>query len=279
VEGYVESPKVKSEEVERYLTTPTIHRQWERAYRTAENETFFNEAFDYIERVVNAPKGAAFVDVGCGVCSHSIRLAKRGFLVHAMDCSESVLVVARTNVNASSLSSRIKILAGNVLALPFEDGSLDYVLCWGVLMHVAEIDKAVSELSRVLRDGGRCVVSESNMRSLQAVILRHARRLLRREKADVRRLAPGVEHWVRSPEGTLVTRETDMAWLIGRFKENGLILKRRVAGQFTEAYTRASSPLLVKLIHRINGIYFHHVRLPHFSFGNILILEKAHGNP
>ena len=268
------SADMKSKEVEQYLTKPAIHRQWENAYRTAPNEKFFDEAFDYIERVLKAPEGATFVDAGCGACAHSIRLAKRGFVVHAVDCSEGVLAVARANVSASGLSSRIKILPGNLLALPFEDRSVDYVLCWGVLMHVPEVGKAVSELSRVLRHGGMCVVSESNMRSLQAVVLSHARRLLGREKADVRRRAAGIEYWVRRSDGALVTRETNMPWLIERFREHGLILKRRVAGQFTEAYTRVSSPFLAKLIHHVNGLYFRRVGMSHFSFGNILILEK-----
>jgi len=268
------SSNLKSREVEQYLTKPDIHRQWEGAYRTAENEKFFDEAFDYIERVLEAPQGATFVDAGCGACAHSIRLAKRGFVVQAVDCSEGVLAVARANVNASGLNGRIKILPGNVLALPFEDGSVDYVLCWGVLMHVPEVGKAVSELARVLRHGGMCVVSECNMRSLQAVVLNHARRLLGREKADVRRVAAGVEYWVRRPDGALVTRETNMRWLIERFREDGLALKRRAAGQFTEVYTRVSSPVLAKLVHYANGLYFRRVGMPHFSFGNILILEK-----
>ncbi len=78
---------------------------------------------------------------------------------------------------------------------------MDYLLCWGVLMHVPELGKAVSELTRVLRKGGMCVVSEVNMRSVQAVVLRHARQFLGRKKADVRRLAAGVEHWVKYPMG------------------------------------------------------------------------------
>ena len=65
--------------------------------------------------------------------------------------------------------------------------------------------------------------------------------------------------------GALVTRETNMPWLIERFRQDGLILKWRVAGQFIEAYTRVSSPFLAEYMH---------VGMHHFSFGNILILEK-----
>ena len=268
------SGDVKPGEVEQYLTKPVIHQQWEGAYRTAENEKFFDEAFDYLGGIVKAPEGATFVDAGCGPCAHSVRLAKRGFVVRSVDCSESVLAMARANVRGSGFSNRITILQGNLLALPFEDQSVDYLLCWGVLMHVPELGKAVAELTRVLKKGGICVVSENNMRSVQAVVLRYARRLLRRNTADVRHLAAGVEHWVTYPDGALVTRETNIPWLIERFREDGLILKRRVAGQFTEAYTRVSSPLLAKGIHRANRFYFRYVRMPQFSFGNILILEK-----
>lgn len=265
---------MKSDDVEQFLAKPIIHERWENAYRTAENEAFFDEAFDEIVSVVDAPPVATFVDAGCGSCAHSIRLAKRGFLVRAVDCSESVLAVAHRNLTANSMNGQITIQSGNLLALPFEDDAVDYLLCWGVLMHVPDVEKAVSELGRVLRPGGMCVVSESNMRSFQAMALRGVRWLLRRQKAIVKKTKAGVEHWVNTPEGTLVTRETDIEWLIEACRESGLVMKQRIAGQFTEAYTRASCSFAEKLIHRFNRLYFRHVQVPQFAFGNILFLQK-----
>jgi SAM-dependent methyltransferase len=47
---------------------------------------------------------------------------------------------------------------GRAEALEFEDGSFDCVVAAWMLYHVAELDRALSELARVLRPGGRAVV-------------------------------------------------------------------------------------------------------------------------
>ena len=46
--------------------------------------------------------------------------------------------------------------------LPFKDGEFDKVLCTGVLMHIADDERAVQELVRVLRPGGILVCSINN---------------------------------------------------------------------------------------------------------------------
>ena len=44
-------------------------------------------------------------------------------------------------------------------AIPFPDGSFDTVICHNVLEHVADDHKALTELARVLRPGGRALIS------------------------------------------------------------------------------------------------------------------------
>ena len=41
--------------VENLLARPEIHRQWSRHYRTADNESFYEQAFDDVLRVLNPP--------------------------------------------------------------------------------------------------------------------------------------------------------------------------------------------------------------------------------
>lgn len=82
---------LKSKLVEKCLVRPDIHQQWASAYYMApENESFIEPAFDYIVHVLTAPNNSTILDAGCGKCAHSIRLANRGFLVKAVDFSESV---------------------------------------------------------------------------------------------------------------------------------------------------------------------------------------------
>ena len=261
--------------VENLLAKPDIHEQWAGDFRTAENEQFFEEAFDYIVGVLDPPEGATILDVGCGSCAHSVRLARRGFVVQAVDFSESALAMAEANLKAKGLDDRIKLRRESLLGLTFPDESFDYVLCWGVLMHIPDVGRALSELMRVVKPGGVLVISEGNMRSLQAVALKTLKRLLGREKAEVKRTPAGTEYWKVGADGALVTRQADVSWLLENLAGNGFAVRSRVAGQLTEAYTMTSSPALRRLIHGLNRLWFRHVRDPRLAYGNILIMEKA----
>jgi len=119
-----------SELVERLLARPDVHRQWSSGYRTADNESFFEQAFDYVVRVLQPPPDATFLDVGCGSCAHSVRLARRGFKVHAVDFSESALRMAAEHLKAQGLEDRITLGRETLLDLSFPDESFDYALCW-----------------------------------------------------------------------------------------------------------------------------------------------------
>jgi len=49
-------------------------------------------------------------------------------------------------------------VVGDIHDLPFEDNSLDAVICMAVLEHVEEPQKAVKEMYRVLKPGGYCFI-------------------------------------------------------------------------------------------------------------------------
>ena len=264
-----------SEQVAEYLAKPAIHEQWEGDYRTPENEVFYNLACDALVRTLHAPADSILLDAGCGPGFHSMRFARRGFHVHALDFSESVLEQASANVHANGLDNRITLQQGSLLNLPFPDGHFQYVLCWGVLMHIPDADRAVAELARVVRSGGTLILSEANCRSLQAAGFRLIKRLFGREKAELVRTPAGVESWVTRDSGKLVTRETDIPWLISRCRQVGLTLKQRRAGQFTEAYTRVPTRPLKKLVHLFNRFWFRAIRRPGPAFGNLLVFEKV----
>jgi ubiquinone/menaquinone biosynthesis C-methylase UbiE len=260
--------------VEEYLSKIDIHQQWISAYRTEKNGKFYENVFDYIIRVLNAPSNSIFLDAGCGTCAHSIRLATRGFFVQAVDFSEGVLKIAEINIKDKRLENKIKIQYEDILNLSFEDETFNYILCWGVLMHIPDLGKAISELTRVLKPGGFLIISESNMHSFHSIILRGLKQIAHKKKRIIKKTSSGIEHWGISSDGALLVRETNIKWLIERFKKEGFILRKHVAGQFTEAYTRVSSRLLKSLIHGFNYFWFRYIKIPYFAFGNILILKK-----
>src|SRR6266568_2701419 len=99
----------KSLLVQNLLARPDMHCQWEGDYRIADNEDFFERAFDYIIGVLEPPPDATFLDAGCGSCAHSVRLARRGFNVHAVDFSESALRMAQEYIRSRGLEDRITL--------------------------------------------------------------------------------------------------------------------------------------------------------------------------
>lgn len=264
----------ESQELEKALQKPDIHHAWENSYRTEENIKFYNLAFDYIADVLKAPPDATLLDAGCGICDYSIRMAKRGFSIVSVDFSQSVLQEAEANISSSGFKDKITLRRENILSLSFDNESFDYILCWGVLMHIPDIELAIYELNRVLKKGGTVVISEGNMSSLESIMMRKLKRILGKQKDDVIKTAAGLEHWAVGPTGKLLSRQADIRWLKEKFESSGFVVKKHVSGQFTELYNRFSSKALIKMIHLINNLWFKYINIPTLAYGNIIIFTK-----
>jgi len=93
---------------------------------------------------------ARVLEVGCGEGELSERIVRGlGVELVALDQSERMVELAR----ARGVDARV----GDVQELPFEDGSFDVAVAAWMLYHVPDLDRAVGELARVLRPGGRLV--------------------------------------------------------------------------------------------------------------------------
>jgi 2-polyprenyl-3-methyl-5-hydroxy-6-metoxy-1,4-benzoquinol methylase len=266
--------EAETDEQEQTLARPDVHAEWASDYRSAANQPFYDQCFDRILTGVGAPVGSTFLDAGCGSCSHSIRLAKRGYMVEAVDFSDTVLALARQNVADERLSDRINVRQANLRALPYADAEFSYVLCWGVLMHVPDIDAAVAELSRVIAPGGTLIVQEGNMNAVQPLAHRALLRLTRRPR-KVTRSEAGIEKWKDTEAGKVMTREARIPWLISAFEQRGLQLQSRTSGEFTIAYVRVSSSAVRRAIHALNSMWFRHGRLPGLAFTNVLVFRRT----
>jgi SAM-dependent methyltransferase len=106
------------------------------------------------EILAGLPVGVA-LDAACGTGRHTAYLASLGHRVIGVDESPEMLAVARAKVPAAELHE------GDLHDLPLADDSVDLVVCALALVHVPELGRAFAELVRVLRPGGRLVVSDS----------------------------------------------------------------------------------------------------------------------
>jgi SAM-dependent methyltransferase len=64
------------------------------------------------------------------------------------------------------------LVTGDVLGLPFADESVDALVCLSVLEHVTALDRAASEIRRVLRPGGIAVLGYPRVDRLMAALFR-----------------------------------------------------------------------------------------------------------
>jgi len=264
----------RSSDAEGTLSKRDIHEEWRDNYRTPDNEHFYRMAFSHIAAKFEAERGAQVMDAGCGSCAKSRHLVDQGFSVLGTDLSDEALDMARHSLSGTIYESKIELRQENLTQVTLPDESIDYIVCWGVLMHIPDVVPAISELSRILRTGGRIAISEGNRWSWQTRTLRALKKLLRRERAEVIETEAGIENWEDTDEGRLMTRQVDPDWLVAEFAKHGLILMDRRAGQFSELYWLVPTTVLKKLIHWFNWLWFRTIRRPGPAFGNIFILEK-----
>lgn len=123
-------------------------------------------------------EGGSLLDLGCGPGFYARRLAGRfeRLRVTGIDRSERQLRRARSFVSTHRLAN-CTFEEGDVLALDRPAGSIDAVVASRLLMILPEPERALAEMHRVLRPGGRCFIAEPRSAVRAAVPLRAARLL------------------------------------------------------------------------------------------------------
>lgn len=109
---------------------------------------------------------ARVLEVGCGPGEVAARIASElGSEVVALDLSEHMVTLARER----GVDARV----GDVQYLPFEDQVFDCVLAAWMLYHVPDVDRAIAEIARVLKPGGRLVAvtnGREHLRELRDIL-------------------------------------------------------------------------------------------------------------
>ena len=126
------------------------------AYRFATGLDAREETF----RAVMEAVPRRVLEVGCGQGWLSQRIqSELGCEVVAIDQSERMVEIA----GGRGVDARV----GDVLDLPFGDRSFDVAVAAWMLYHVAEVDRALCELARVLTPGGRLVAVTNSREHLR----------------------------------------------------------------------------------------------------------------
>ena len=104
--------------------------------------------------LAEAERGQRVLDLGCGAGRFVAALLDAGTDAVGVELAEAALERARRNVPGAELH-----LLGPDGAIPLEDASVDLVWCSEVLEHVPDTAGLLSEARRVLRTGGRLLVT------------------------------------------------------------------------------------------------------------------------
>jgi SAM-dependent methyltransferase len=94
------------------------------------------------------------LDAACGTGRYAAMLADRGHEVIGVDQSGAMLDIARKKVPSADFRE------GDLTALPLPGRSVDAAVCALSLVHVPDVASALREFARVLRPGGRLVISD-----------------------------------------------------------------------------------------------------------------------
>lgn len=103
------------------------------------------------------------LDLASGTCDLAIKMGKKlagtGRLV-ASDINDSMLSIGRDRMTDNGLVKNVEFQLANAEELPFGDNSFDLVTMAFGLRNVTNKDKALAEIYRVLKPGGKCLVLE-----------------------------------------------------------------------------------------------------------------------
>ena len=101
-------------------------------------------------------EGKRVLEIGCGMGTHAAMLARTGAKLTAIDLTERAVQTTKRRFELFGLTGDIQ--RADAEALPFEDGSFDFVWSWGVIHHSADFERCLGEIARVLRPGGRLML-------------------------------------------------------------------------------------------------------------------------
>ena len=125
-------------------------------------DTLTRDATDILEQrlrhsdfKLSSLKGQTVLDQGCGSGRYTLALAAAGAVrAVGIDLGSESLERARHIAHKAGLAN-IEFRQGDVLKLPYADGTFDFVFCNGVLHHTQNIEQGIREMYRVLNADGR----------------------------------------------------------------------------------------------------------------------------
>jgi len=124
--------------------------QWDKL-----RDELFGDRFHLAAMAAFADRDWVVGDLGCGTGQVSAAISPFVARVIAVDASAAMLQAAKKRLQSAE---NVVLRRGDLEALPIDDETLDAATLVLVLHHVAQPERAIAEVARVLKPGGRLVI-------------------------------------------------------------------------------------------------------------------------
>ena len=163
-----------------------------------------------VQRILRARPGERVLDLAAGTGTSTVTFAASGADSVACDFSLGMLRAGRARLatrdpRQNKTRGRVTFAAGDALRLPFRDGAFDAVTISFGLRNVHGAERALSEMRRVTKPGGRLVVCEFSQITVAPLDMLYRRYLTGVLPAIARRAA-------RNPEAYEYLAESITQW-------------------------------------------------------------------
>ena len=116
---------------------------------------YFQAQLEIVLSMLSEERGR-ILDIGCAAGGEIPILQSRGFSVVGIDLSPEMLRFAQRRF---ATTRDVVFCRADIERLPFASGSMDDLVCLGVLEYLPDYSAALAEISRVLRPGGLAVLA------------------------------------------------------------------------------------------------------------------------
>lgn len=114
-------------------------------------------------------RGKKVLEVGVGAGTDHLQFARAGAVLSGIDLTDAAVEMVGKRLALEGLSSDLR--RSDAETLPFPDNTFDYVYSWGVLHHTPDTERALAEVHRVCKPGGRVCIMLYHRRSLLALLV------------------------------------------------------------------------------------------------------------
>ena len=132
-------------------------------YQTLAGRYFMSRKIQMINTLGDFKGNEKVLEVGCANGPYTFQFSSSGYTMTGLDLSEKNILEAKKRNKL--LGKNCEFICGDAHHLPFEDETFDVVISISAIRYVPNPDKAINEMYRVVKKGGKVIVDFPNKKS------------------------------------------------------------------------------------------------------------------